>query len=192
MLLSIVLLSLLAASVSFRSTRTRLSIPSIRNHASLFMVNDDGNDNNDSLESLKLDESNLSAETKERYDNIRKVSAEADELARSVGFTIDDDDSDDDIDFDAITEKQIRETNWSGQSDLDITTTSRSNWLDMASRKGLVVTDILALLTFAGKYSSLFLSLTTTLTRSACSHHHSLSSHMYHHQALVAITTVKV
>jgi hypothetical protein len=146
------LLSLLLATscVAYLPVRHSLSISSICGRP-LRMVEsrkDDGRSN--SLESLKLDESNLSEEVKQRYENIRKLSAEADDLARSAGFTIDnDDDSDDDIDFDAITERQIRETNWSGQSDLDITTQSRSNWRDMASRKGLVVIDILALLTFA-------------------------------------------
>ena len=102
----------------------------------------------DDFESMRLDESKLPDEERERLVRIRQLTKEADEFAKQVGFVVPDDDDDFDPD-DFGTEVPVRDTDWSGQSSLDTVQLSNNNWGDMTSRVGLAVTDVLALLTFA-------------------------------------------
>lgn len=90
------------------------------------------------LDALKLDKNKLSPEDNERLEYIRKVTAEADELAAEAGFRVDE-----------AVDKPIEDTNWSGQSSLEITRASSNSWSDLLSRKVLVSGDIIAFLLFA-------------------------------------------
>ena len=100
----------------------------------------------DDLDALRLDENKLSEEEQERLRYIKTLTEEADQFARDAGFIVDDDEDDDE---DRGIYPSVKDTEWSGQSDLDMVTLSNSNWGDISSRKGLVTADILALLTFA-------------------------------------------
>ena len=72
--------------------------------------------NDDDMDSIRLDESKISSDEKERLKMIRKLTNEADQLAKDAGFIVDDDDFDPD---DFGTEIAVKDTKWSGQSDLD-------------------------------------------------------------------------
>lgn len=96
------------------------------------------------LDSLKLDETTLSKEELDRLQFIQKLSLEADEMIRSSGL------STDSLDVDSDEQMQsILETQWSGQSDVEVVTTSSKNYDDIISRKGLATGDLLALILFA-------------------------------------------
>jgi hypothetical protein len=71
---------------------------------------------------------------------------EADDLARAAGFPMDYSNlsSDDDE-----QEKSIEDTQWSGQSDLDIQKETFNNYEDIKNRPVLAVGDVLALLAFS-------------------------------------------
>lgn len=124
----------------------------------------------DELASLKLDKSKLAAKERERLDYIQKVTAEADELAKAAGFTLGDEDDDyDDFNDDAV-EKEVRDTQWSGQSNVEETSVSLNNWNDVIDRPILAVGDAVALLLFAtigrsnhGENVDLFADLVTAL-----------------------------
>lgn len=104
--------------------------------------------NGDDMESIRLDESRVSDEERERLERIRRLTKEANEFAKDAGFVIEEDDEDFDPD-DFGTEIAVKDTNWSGQSDLDTVTPSTNSWGDMGSRTGLVFADVAALITFA-------------------------------------------
>ncbi len=103
--------------------------------------------NDDDMESIRLDETKMPAGERQRLERIRRLAKEADQFAKDAGFIIDDDEDFDPDDFG--TEIAVKDTDWSGQSDLDTVTLSSNSWGDMTSRQGLVVADIAALLTFA-------------------------------------------
>ena len=98
---------------------------------------------NDDLSSLMQDEKSLSDEEAERLSYIRRVTADADELVKQAGFVIDGEMDEDEI------ERAVRDTKWSGQSDLDVASRSQNNWNDVLSRKDLAFVDSCALLGFA-------------------------------------------
>ena len=95
------------------------------------------------LEALKLNESNLSPEEIERLAFIQKLTTEADEMVRKAGFSIDGEQDADEI------ERAVKDTKWSGQSDVEKTIASSNNYEDLKNRIDLAVVDLLALLTFA-------------------------------------------
>lgn len=95
------------------------------------------------LEDLKLDQSKISRSEKERLDFIQKLSLEADEMVKAAGFSMDGEQDDDEID------RAIRDTDWSGQSNVEETRVSQRNFGDLSSRPGLVFGDTLALFAFA-------------------------------------------
>ena len=97
----------------------------------------------DELDGLKLDKKKLPASEQERLDFIQRLTTEADDLVRAAGFSINGEQSEDEI------ERAIRDTEWSGQSDVVETTISQSNYKDLSSRTGLAVGDIGAFMTFA-------------------------------------------
>ena len=97
----------------------------------------------DDLEGLKLDESKLSAEERERLAFIQKLSTEADEMIRAAGFSIDGEQDADEI------ERAVKDTKWSGQSDVESTIASTNSFADLTNRPGLAITDLAALLTFS-------------------------------------------
>jgi len=98
---------------------------------------------NDDLEGLKLDESKLSAEERERLAFIQKLSTEADEMIRAAGFSIDGEQDAEEI------ERAVKDTKWSGQSDVESTISSTNSFADLTNRPGLAFTDMAALLTFS-------------------------------------------
>lgn len=100
-------------------------------------------DNDNELDMLKIDESKLSPEERERLAFIQKLSNEADEMIRKAGFSIDGEQDIEEI------ERAVKDTNWSGQSDVESTITSSNNYKDLKNRIDLVVVDFLAILTFA-------------------------------------------
>lgn len=83
----------------------------------------------DDLNSLKIDESKLSDEEKERLQYIQKITAEADEMVKNAGFTFGDDNDE--------VMQALEDTNWSGQSDLEIVKLSQNSPKDLLSRWGL-------------------------------------------------------
>ena len=100
----------------------------------------------DDLDDLTLDPSTLSIAEQERLDRIAKLGEEADDLARQAGFN---------VDYDAMlteedeVEKGIQDTQWSGQSGLDVTVRSSNNWSDLQARPLLALGDVAALVAFA-------------------------------------------
>lgn len=95
------------------------------------------------LDDLKIDESKLSAEERERLAFIQKLTLEADEMVRVAGFSIDGQQNQEEI------ARAVQDTKWSGQSDVEATITSTSNYQDLQNRPALAVTDALAIITFA-------------------------------------------
>lgn len=100
----------------------------------------------DDLSNLVIDESKLSKEEKERLAFIQKITLEADEMIRAAGFKIDSDDNKDD---DKDIYREVKDTNWSGQSDAEQVKTSTRNYSDLIGRPGLAIVDLIALLTFS-------------------------------------------
>ena len=97
----------------------------------------------DDLSSLKVDESKLSAEEKVRLDYIQKISLEADDMIRKAGFNIDGG-------YEVgVDERAVIDTKWSGQSDVEATTSSQRNFNDLTSRPGLLFFDVIAIIAFA-------------------------------------------
>ena len=101
--------------------------------------------NNDNLSDLKIDESKLTPSEAERLKFIQKLSLEADELVRAGGIKLGDSDSSDND----MIDRAVRDTKWTGQSDMEETTLSTNNWSDVSRRPGLALGDMLALLSFA-------------------------------------------
>lgn len=97
----------------------------------------------DDLEDLRLDESKLSSEERERLAFIQKLTLEADEMIRKAGFSMDGQQEAAEI------ERAVQDTKWSGQSDVEATISSTKNYQDLKNRLGLAFTDALAILTFA-------------------------------------------
>lgn len=95
----------------------------------------------DEYDNIKLDESKLSISEKERLAFIQKLSLEADQMIKDGGIRVDF--GGDDLD------KAVTDTQWTGQSDLEITKRSRSNYDDLLSRPLLAVGDVISLLIFA-------------------------------------------
>jgi hypothetical protein len=67
------------------------------------------NDNKEAdLDSLRIDESKLSPEERNRLEFIQKINDEADEMVRAAGFNIEDYEQDE-------VEKAVGDTQWSGK-----------------------------------------------------------------------------
>lgn len=99
------------------------------------------------LDSLSLDESKLSDKERERIAMIQKISLEADEMIKNAGIGKSSDSDEYDLDNGIFVE--AKDTNWSGQSDVEITRKSTNSYQDLTDRLGLAVGDNLAFLTFA-------------------------------------------
>ena len=91
----------------------------------------------DNIQDLRLDESTLSESEKERLKFIQKLTSEADQFAKEAGFNVD------------VEEKEIADTKWSGQGDLDVVRVSQKNWGDLIARPGLLITDLVSFTVFA-------------------------------------------
>ena len=91
------------------------------------------------MQDIRLDESTLSESEKERLAFIQKLTTEADQFAKEAGFEVDA----------VMEEKEVAETKWSGQSDVDVVRVSENSWADVVARPGLLITDLLALGVFA-------------------------------------------
>ena len=135
-----VLLTIVVNSVAGLQLAQRSRINSLLNTQSCLKWSSSSDD----LDTIRLDENKLSAEERERLRYIKSLTEEADQFVRDAGFMVGDDE-----DEDSGIYPSVEDTNWSGQSDLDSVTPSNSNWADISSRKGLVITDVLALLVFA-------------------------------------------
>jgi hypothetical protein len=101
---------------------------------------------------LIIDSSKLDDKEKSRLELINKITREADEMARAGGFNFNDnDDDDDDADSDDNSSRQIavKDTKWSGQSDLDVSIAATNSWQDIMNRKVLAAGDAVALIAFA-------------------------------------------
>jgi len=92
--------------------------------------------NDDYLSGLKVDESKLSEEERTRLSYIQRLTNEADDLIRKAGFSIDGQQNAEEI------ERAVKDTKWSGQSDVEATVSSRKNYGDITSRPGLAVVDM--------------------------------------------------
>lgn len=97
----------------------------------------------DELEGLKVDETKLSLEERERLAFIQKLTLEADDMIRKAGFNIDGEQDAEEI------ERAVKDTKWSGQSDVEKSIASANNFEDLTNRRGLALVDLLAFLTFA-------------------------------------------
>jgi len=100
---------------------------------------------NDNLDSLKLDESKISNSEKERLAFIQKLTLEADDIVRTAGFSLGDEENDSKEDV----EKSIRDTQWSGQSEMEEFKASSNSFQDVISRPFLALGDVTALVIFA-------------------------------------------
>ena len=103
--------------------------------------------NSDELDGLKLDPSKLSEKEQERLKFIQKLNNEADDLARAAGFEVPEENYENWEDNEE--EKAIIDTQWSGQSGLDVNIKSSNNWNDIIDRPLLAFGDTIALWIFA-------------------------------------------
>ena len=95
----------------------------------------------DKYQSMEVDESKLSPSEVERLAFIRKLTLEADEIVKAAGLSLEDEE----MDEKPVLKKSVKDTDWSGQSDVEESIRSKNNLEDMISRKGLAVGDISAL-----------------------------------------------
>lgn len=137
---ALVLLLLLGSCFSFRSTG-RLSVR--RRHRLPTLGLGQNKEGGEDLDGLRVDESRLSSEERERLAFIQKLSNEADDMIRKAGFRIDGEQDAEEI------ERAVKDTKWSGQSDVEKTLASSNNYDDLKNRLGLAIVDFLAILTFA-------------------------------------------
>ena len=93
----------------------------------------------DNIQDIRLDESTLSESERERLAFIQKLTSEADQFAKEAGFNVDAE----------VEEREVENTKWSGQGDLDVVRVSQNNWGDLIARPGLLITDLIALTVFA-------------------------------------------
>lgn len=98
------------------------------------------------LENIKIDAKTIADKEKIRMDYINKLSLEADEIVKSAGFSLEGHSEIDDKNF----EKSVQDTDWSGQSSLDVSYLSTNSLKDVIQRKDLALGDIIALIIFAG------------------------------------------
>ena len=98
----------------------------------------------DEYDSMKIDESKLSASEVERLAFIRKLTLEADEIIKAAGFSLNDEELDE-----TVVQRSIRDTKWSGQSDVEESIRSKNNLNDVSNRKGLATGDAAALVVAA-------------------------------------------
>jgi len=96
-----------------------------------------------------LDESKLSEKERERIAMIQKISLEADEMIRNAGIRSNNEDDDDEYNIANGVFVEAKDTNWSGQSDVEISRKSTNSYQDLTDRLGLAFGDISSFLTFA-------------------------------------------
>mmetsp|Transcript_26847 Transcript_26847/g.25706 ORF Transcript_26847/g.25706 Transcript_26847/m.25706 type:complete len:274 (+) Transcript_26847:199-1020(+) len=99
----------------------------------------------DDYKSMKIDESKLSQEEQDRLKFLQKLSQESDDIIRAAGLSVDDEEEDVEI-----VRRPIKDTQWTGQSDVEESIKSKKNFQDVINRSGLAVGDVGALLVFAG------------------------------------------
>ncbi len=87
----------------------------------------------DEYNGLKLDQSKLSEKEKERIEFVQKISLEADEMIKSSGLGLDK--SDDEVFV------EVKDTKWSGQSELEVSRKSSNNFQDLLDRSNLALGD---------------------------------------------------
>jgi Protein of unknown function (DUF3054) len=109
------------------------------------------NDVNDDYALMKIDESKLSPAEIERLAFIQKLTSEADEIIKAAGFSLDDEELDE-----KMVQRPIKDTKWSGQSDVEESVRSRNNLNDVGSRRGLATGDAAALFVAAAVSRSYF------------------------------------
>ena len=97
--------------------------------------------NKNDFDDMGLDESKLSDKEKDRIQFIKKLSLEADEMIKNAGFAQSDEEDERSI--------EIKDTNWSGQSDVEVSRVSKNNFGDILDRWGLAIGDISAFVVFA-------------------------------------------
>ena len=90
---------------------------------------------------MTIDESKLSQSERDRLAFIQKLTLEADDIIKAAGFALDDEELDEDI-----IQRPIKDTKWSGQSDVEESIRSKNNFKDVVARKGLAVGDIAAII----------------------------------------------
>ena len=106
---------------------------------SLQRLNFAGNDvdREGSLNNLKVDFDQLSEAERKRIDLIQKITLEADEMVRAAGFV----DELSDIERGVFVE--AKDTQWTGQSNVEISRRSENNIFDLIYRWDLAMGDIL-------------------------------------------------
>ena len=98
----------------------------------------------DEYQSMEVDESKLSPSEVERLAFIRKLTMEADEIIKAAGLSLEDEELDEEV-----VQRPIKDTLWSGQSNVEESVRSKSNLQDVVNRKGLAVGDSVALIVSA-------------------------------------------
>lgn len=102
----------------------------------------------ENLDSLKIDLNDLSEPERDRIAFIQKLTEEADQLIRNAGLPLQDDD-DSFVDDIEIKNVAIKDTKWSGQSNVEEENLSQRNPVDIVQRPFLFAGDITALVIFA-------------------------------------------
>ena len=98
----------------------------------------------DKYQSMEVDESKLSPSEVERLAFIRKLSMEADDIIKAAGLSLEDEELDE-----QVVQRPIKDTLWSGQSNVEESIRSKNNLQDVVNRKGLAVGDSIALISAA-------------------------------------------
>lgn len=107
------------------------------------------------LDKLKLDVSKLSKDEQERLDRIQKIAMETEDMLVESGLSVRNGlktgyyNADTENEAPDPVEIAVRDTNWSGQSNVIESRISERNFDDFLSRPGLATGDVLSLLTFA-------------------------------------------
>lgn len=129
------------------STVDSFRIAPMRNSGAILGIREIGVRQNmakDKYQSMEVDESKLSPSEVERLAFIRKLTMEADEIIKAAGLSLEDEELDE-----KMVQRSVKDTDWSGQSDVEESIRSKNNWSDVTTRKVLAITDISALVTSA-------------------------------------------
>lgn len=102
----------------------------------------------DEIDNLKIDPTKLTQEQRNQFELFEKLSKEADEYARR-GELLNNTDDQETAEVDDEVMLPIKETKWSGQSNLEISRVSTNNFMDLINRPLLATGDVLSFLLFA-------------------------------------------
>jgi hypothetical protein len=123
--------------------RTIQAIRPISTSLSLKNGNQQKNNKNEDMD-IELDINTLNQEEQTRIRFLRKLAEDANRFLEEGGLPVprDDDDREE-------IEREVIDTKWSGQSNVEVTKISRNNPIDIFNRPGLYFGDVLSILLFA-------------------------------------------